>query len=351
MRYFFILFLLLCSTFLSAQVLDDSSDILERQYQVDAMKTRALDALSRGDFSEALELLDTAIALAPQDPLLQNMKVSARELQIISEDVTVPTVLDTDQPIFYTLSPRAVNPVDEDAIESPDFVEELVESRQLTSFEEYRDALTISIGGQWEESRSIYLEDDVLYQDDSIESVTQAFNLFGDLQYYFESVDRALGVNARYYGNIYNPEDGDILFHQMDLGIMMRGFFQESVDARSSLGFRFGVGLLFLNEYIDSEKDLVSANALTFGVFYSDAIFRHIFRKSDFFRKLMFDIGVDYYYLTQSEYSYMIRSNGVLAYQFSPGFRLGVSGRLVSTAQDIQVLSAWSMGLQLSYSH
>lgn len=315
------------------------------------MKTQVLDALSQGDFTEALEILDAAIVLVPQDSLLQDMRVSVRELQILSEKETVPTLLNTDQYVFYEPGSPGENPGDEAIIESPDFVEELVESRQITSFEEARDAFIVSIGGQWEESRSIYLEDDALYQHDSIGTMSPTPGLFGDLQYYLKSVDRALGVNARYYGNLYNPEYGDILFHQMDLGIMLRGFFLESEEARSSMGFRFGVSLLFLNEYKESVKDLVSANALTFGVFYSDALFRHIFRKSNFFRKLMFDIGMDYYYLTQSENSYMIRSNAVLAYQFSPGFRLGVSGRLVSTAQDIQVLSAWSMGLQLTYSH
>ena len=354
--FILLIFLMSIPFSLTAQTGDSpGADLLEREHHVESMKTRALDAMSRGNFEEALAILDAAIALVPLDPLLRDMKSSILELQMISDDASLQTgTVETDRPEFY--NPDEYGDANgtgtgngDEAVETPDFEEELFSGKQFETPEDYRDSLLMALGVDFGRSRPVYLEGDTFYQHTSDAEQSDTYGLFGDFQYFFESVDRALGINLRYYGNILNPDDGDILLHQLDMGVMLRGFFQETIDNRSTLGLRFGVTLLMLNEYVQTKQQPTLANALTFGVYYSDALLRHIFRKSSFLRKLYLDMGMDYYYLTSTENSYMIRYNGGLSFQISPHVRLGATGRLVSTAQDIQVMTAWKTGLQLTY--
>ncbi len=349
----FLLLPFLFSLSLQAQTSDSpAEDPLEKQFHIEVLKSQALDAMSRGDFELAISILDTAIVMTPDDVQLRDMRSALQEMRLVSSDEALKEdTSDTASPEFY--DPQALEDqasAEEEAVEVPDFEEELFSGKQFEVPELYRDSLFAAVAAGYGMFKPIYLENDVFYQHTADEASHPAYTLFGDFQYYFEGVDRALGVGIRYYGNPLNPEDGEILKHQMDMAVQMRGFFQETTLTRSVLGFRFGVSLLLLDEYVRSRKQPALANALTFGVFYRDAVFRHLFRKSGFFRKLVFDLGVDYYYLTLTENSYMVRTMAAVSYEFAPHLYLGLSGRLLSTAQDIQVLSGWIGGVQLTYS-
>ncbi len=349
-KSFFFLFLMLIPLTLFGQTNDSDSDMLERQYHVDTMKNRALEAMSRGDFEEALTILDTAIALSPKDPLLRDLKASILELEIITAGSPELTGGETRKPEFYDPESIAGNEGDDSSVVVPDFEEELIAGRHFSDPVQFREAFSSTLALHLGESRPVYLENDGFYQHDEVEELSTNYGVFGDFQYFFKGIDRALGVNLRYYGNLLNPEEGNILVHQMDLGIVLRGFFLESPEARSTVGFRFGASLLYLNDYERSRFKPALANALGFGVYYNDAVLRLLFRKRPFFQRIVFDLGVDYYYLTQSEDSYMIRYNGALTFQVTPEFRVGPFIRSFNTAQDIQILSSWSTGMLLNYS-
>ena len=346
-----ILFFLLAFQ-LSAQTSENlSEDPLERQYHLDLLKTQALDAMSRGDLEQAVRILDSAIGMSPDNRQLLDMRSSLLELQLIGrENIPAEEETDTDKPEFYTSeenSPPASD--EEESVDAPDFEEEHFAGKQFETPSLYRDYLFLSAGTSLGYSLPVYLDNQQFYQHHSSDETSPFYSFFGDFQYYFEGVERALGINIRYYGNLINPNHTDILDHQVDLALQMRGFFRESVEARSVIGVRFGVSLLFMDEYVREESRPALANALTFGVFYHDAVFRHVFSGSDFFQKLVFDLGVNYYYLTLSENSSMIRYNGGISYEFFPDIHIGVVGRFASTDQDIQTLTSWDSGIQISY--
>ncbi len=346
-----ILFLLLFFP-LSAQISEGpADDPLERQYHLDLLKSQALDAMSRGDIEQAIRILDTAIAMAPANSQLLDMRSSLMELQLISREKLPPEdESDTDKPEFYNPEePSPSVPEEEENLDAPDFEEEHFAGKQFETPALYRDYLSLSAGTALGYSLPVFLDNQEFYQHQSSDERSPFYSVFGDFQYYFQGVDRALGVNIRYYGNLVNPDRADLLDHQVDLALQMRGFFRESVEARSVIGVRFGVSLLFMDEYVREDPRPALANALTFGVFYHDALFRHIFSNSVFFQKLVFDAGVNYYYLTLTENSSMIRYNGGISYEFFPDVRIGVVSRFASTDQDIQSLTSWDTGLQITY--
>ena len=133
------------------------------------------------------------------------------------------------------------------------------------------------------------------------------------------------------------------------MALVLRGFFLESPEARTVLGIRFGVGLMYLEEKKPSGAEPTLTNTLTIGIFYDDAPLRYFNRDSLFFQKILVQARLDYYYLTLLESSYMIRYSGKLSYRISNRLQVGCSVQILNTANELPQFSAWNAGFSLSY--
>jgi len=327
----------------------EGADLLDQQYRIDALKNQALDAVGRGAYAEALELLDVAIALDPDDPFLRELRQSVRELSIIAGPVSEVPGVDTTEPDFTELKEIYQETEEEPPVEKPDFAEELFAGKQFDSPEQYRDAFRTSLGFGWGNTSSVYLEDEQ-FNSETEDSPSHPFlGINGDLQYFLPAMDRVFGINFRYKGVLMNPDGTDMLLHQADMAFLFRGFFVETPRARTILGLRFGVSLLLLNKLEDEEREMTMPTALTFGLFYSDPILRYIFKNSRFAEKLIMDLSLDFYYMTLMETTNLIEYSFGLNYQISKRFRLGVQSQLFNTSNTFQSLSTWDVGMKLTY--
>ena len=181
MRTGLLLILLLLMPLLSLQAQQNGSgdDILERQFMLEDPEVPALDAMSRGEIAEALDILDTAIALSPDDTVLREMRLSLREMQMLKEDEPVSVDEDTSTPSFY--DPPAGREDEETEVETPDFAGELFAGAQFVNPYDNREAFIGVLGFHYGRSRPVYLEDDMFYPHGASAEDNPEYGLFGDL--------------------------------------------------------------------------------------------------------------------------------------------------------------------------
>jgi len=323
------------------------SDLLEQQNRKDTLKNLALESISQGKFREALTYLDSAIALAPSEKELQDLRQSVQDILILSEGKTGTGDAVVSDPDFSQLYKPEEN---SDKVISPDFARELLTESQKEDPTVNRNHFSLSVGVRSGLTQPVRIFGDVILPQNESTPVHPFSRLSGEAQYFFDESKRRFGVAARYKGTISNQDNIDMLVQQFDVTMHYRSFFAETMESRLILGVKAGIGYLFLNETDKVGKiSYISHSTILTGLYFEDAIFRYLFKKHPFFNKILLDMNFDFYFLSTLDNMSMAQFSIGGGYRFSPHFSFHIFNELFNSTNDFQNSNSWEVGARLKY--
>ena len=145
------------------------------------------------------------------------------------------------------------------------------------------------------------------------------------------------------------------LKRMFDMTIHFRGFFAETMESRLILGAKVGVGFMGIKE--DSDEDEVADGDITTpmiyvgGVYFSDALFRYLFKNSEFFKRLVIEMVFDFIFVASLDDVSLSEYSISAGYQFTDHFSASIFSEAFNTSTSLQNTSSWEIGgrLKLSY--
>ncbi|MDC7242214.1 MAG: hypothetical protein PQJ50_17805, partial [Spirochaetales bacterium] len=165
---------------------------------------------------------------------------------------------------------------------------------------------------------------------------------------------RNFGLGIRFKDLISNADSVDMLESQFDITAHYRGFFAETMESRLILGVRAGAGYIGIKEDKDedgeADGDLKTPLVFTGGVYFSDALFRYLFKNSDFFKRFVIEMNFDFIFVTSIEDISLSQLSISAGYEFSDNYKLSVYSEAFNSATDIQDTSMWEAGVRFKMS-
>lgn len=278
--------------------------------ELEALLEYALSSAEQGNWEQALQAIDDAEDLDPNDPRISSYRASIQELY----------ALDVAQKSWFEGEPSEVETTgtesDTDSNEeddSPKFVIDRGDKDNLNDPAEHRDNLRLDLSIKFFAVNPLSSETINTWS-----SGNEFFyaSLGTDIRYWMPFLGRSLGFNFRSSGYSWAPGEPDILFNSLDLGVNLRGFLMESLISRLEIGLDFGGSLHTVN---DVNTGIDRSGALYLGLWASDPLIYHIF-KVESLEKLVFSGGLRIYTSTTDEIleTMNYRLNG--AWYFNRGF-------------------------------
>jgi len=296
-----------------------------------------------------LTYLDSAIALAPYETELQELRQSLLDIVVLTEgnaSTGDAAVKDTDFTEFYKPAE------DSDKVISPDFAQELLTESQKEDPSINRNHLSLALGVSSGLTQPVQIYGDVILPQDETFPVHPFSRVSGEMQYFLNETERRFGAAVRYKGTVSNQDAIDMLIHQFDVTLHYRGFFAETMENRLILGAKGGLGFLFLNE---TDKDgrlrQVSHSCIVTGIYFEDALLRYVFKKSPLFNRIILDMNFDFYYLSSLSNMSMAQFSIGGGYRFNPNLSFHVYNEVFNSTNDFQNSNSWEAGARLKYSY
>lgn len=325
-------------------------DFLDQEHRKESLREMALEELAEGEYNMALDHLNAAIALSPADRELQDLKKSIEDLLIMEEEHGEIGEINPEDPDFSNFKKP-----DEEEIISPDFAQELLSDAQRSDPSVKRNAFSLEIGNAYGKTQPIYLTDTRVLQDVDELPTNPFYRITADMQAFFIKNKRNIGMGIRYKDVPYNQNDVDMLDRMFDMTIHFRGFFAETMESRLILGARAGVGFMGIKE--DSDEDEVADGDITTpmiyvgGVYFSDALFRYLFKDSEFFKRLVIEMVFDFIFVASLDDVSLSEYSISAGYQFTDHFSASLFSEAFNTTTSLQNTSSWEIGgrFKLSY--
>ena len=317
-------------------------DFLEQEYLKESLRTQALNEIAAGEYRMALSHLDAAIALDPEDRDLSDLRESLLDIIILEENRSLEE--STEEPDFSEF-----NREDEDVVISPDFASDLLTEAQSAHPERTRPSfygtLGISVGNSQPILFNLNNEFEALES-----SPTHPFGRIStEMSYFFNKGRRNFGFSTRYKGIAYNEDNVDLLNHQLDFTLNLQGYFSETMANRMILGARAGFGLAFLNKEEEDDKSLEIPTLLIVGFYLEDALFRYMFKKSELFKKIIVNMGFDFYFTSESEYADLAQYSLGVGYKFNEKWTLSFYSEGLNINASLDGASTLELGMKLYY--
>ncbi len=329
-------------------------DLLEREYRKESLRSLALQEISNGEYDKALIHLEAATSLAPDDQSLEDLKRSVEDLILLMaepeqvlENEEVPDE-DVEGPDFTQI----IRP--EDEVLSYDFAQEMLSEASRQNPKLLRKAFSFEFGVGSGLTQPLYLSSDFVLQDSETVPSHPFSKYSGELRYFFGESRRNFGLGIRFKDLISNADSVDMLESQFDITAHYRGFFAETMESRLILGVRAGAGYIGIKEDKDedgeADGDLKTPLVFTGGVYFSDALFRYLFKNSDFFKRFVIEMNFDFIFVTSIEDISLSQLSISAGYEFSDNYKLSVYSEAFNSATDIQDTSMWEAGVRFKMS-
>lgn len=344
-----VLFLPLIS--LSAQIAPSSElDFLDQEYRKDSLKELALEEIAEGEYLSALDHINAALSLSPEDRELQDLKESIEDLLILEDDHGGKGDIDPDDPNFSDFQKP-----DEDEVISPDFSQELLTDAQREDPSIKRNAFSLEIGNAYGQAQALYLSDSSLLNESNELPSNPYYRISADAEVFFFKNKRNLGLGVHYKDVPYNQNDVDMLERMFDMTIQYRGFFAETMESRLILGAKAGVGFLGIKEDFNEDDiadgDVSNTTIFVAGLYFSDSLFRYLFKNSTFFKRFVIEMDFDFIFVTSLDDISLSQYSISGGYQFTEHFAVSVFSEAFNTSTSLQNTSSWEFGgrIKLSY--
>ena len=325
-----------------AQLMNEP-DFLEQEYLKESLRAQALDEIAEGEYREALSHLDAAIALDRSDRDLSDLRESLLDIIILEEGRSLEE--STVEPDFSEF-----NREDEDVVISPDFASDLLTEAQSAHPERTRPAFYVTLGSSMGNTQPISYNSNSEFTADESTPDHPFGKISTEFSYFFNRGRRNIGLSTRYKGVVYNSDNVDILEHQIDFTLNLQGYFSETMENRMILGARAGFGLALVKQEDDEgNEDLQTPNVLIAGFYMEDALFRYMFKKSHLFKKIILDLGFDFYFVPDSEYVDLVEFSFGVGYKFNEHWKLSFFTEALNTSSSLEGADSFEAGLKLRY--
>ena len=327
-------------------------DLLEMEYRRESLRAMALDEIGSGEYQQALTHLEAALTLAPDDQELVDLKQSVEDLillmaepdQINGDEV----VEDSEGPDFTTINRP------EDEVLTYDFAQELLSEAQRQNPKVLRKAFTVELGVGSGLTQPLYLSSNFVLQDGETVPSHPFSKYSGEVRYYFGENRRNFGLALRYKDLIDNADSVDMLERQLDFTAHYRGFFAETMESRMILGVKGGFGFMGIKEDKDedgvADGDITTPLVFTGGIYFSDALFRYLFKNSSFFKRFVIEMNFDFIFVTSIENISLSQLSISAGYEFTDNYKISLYSEAFNTATDIQNTNLWEAGFRFKMS-
>lgn len=343
--------LLLPALSLSAQ--NDSGpdlDFLDQEYRKETLREMALEEIAGAEYEMALSHLNAALSLSPEDTELQDLKKSVEDLILLDQAQERPSEFNPEDPEFSNFKKP-----DEEEIISPDFAQELLSDAQRDNPSFKRNAFSLEIGNAYGLTQTLYLTGAQVQDTDIGLPSNPFYRISAEVQAFFTPNQRNFGLGIRYKDVPYNKNNADMLERMFDISIHFRGFFAETLESRLILGAKAGVGFLGIKE--DEDEDNVAdggvSNQTIFvgGLYFSDALFRYLFKNSKFFKRLIIEMNFDFIFVSSIEDISLSEYSISGGYQITDHLSFFIFSEALNATNNIQNTSSWEIGgrFKLSY--
>jgi hypothetical protein len=342
----FLVLIVLGGASLYAQQLNEP-DFLEQEYLKESLRAQALDDFAAGKYREALSHLDAALALDPEDRDLSDLRESLLDIIILEEGRSLEeqTEENTEEPGFSEF-----NREDEDVVISPDFASDLLTEAQSAHPERTRPAFYATLGASMGNTKPIRFDANDNFTSDEATPTHPFGRIHSEFSYFFNRGQRNIGFSTRYKAVAFNEDDVDALEHQVDFTLNLQAYFSETMENRLILGARAGFGLVLVRQDDDDGgRGLDNANVFIAGFYLEDALFRYMFKESSLFKRVIFNLGFDFYFVSDSEYTELTEYNFGLGYRFDDHWTLSFFTEALNTSSSLEGSDSFEAGLKLRY--
>ncbi|MBN2659537.1 MAG: tetratricopeptide repeat protein [Spirochaetales bacterium] len=243
----FLVFLISSHLCLSAQNGSAVSD-----EELEAQINLALDYFGQGNYEKAISLLETVLSLAPDNERASDLLLSLRELYRMEKEIgrngdQAQEPFTAERPDFSINTPEAGEdvPPEDDELEKPDF--SIHDEEDLIQPEETRSRFEFGLFPGFIYPWDIGESGEVLPSSGSYSG-----SFFSDINYYFKSWNRIIGVSGGYSLLLFNSDQsdfGDTMLHIVDVLFTFRTFFKEEVDSKTVLKIGAGYRGYFAGAY------------------------------------------------------------------------------------------------------
>jgi len=305
-------------------------ELQRRKEEAASLTERALIEINSRNFREAYALLERAVVLDPENSRARELYLSIHEvlqvegetldqmlerreeeLSMVEEPVTEISS-EEERAVSGEVSPKEEEPVPEEAAPPP---EPKVEQRY--------DRALVRGGGVFSFARSDNL--------DYIDSNAGLLGLRVDGRYYFDVLQRGLGLSFDYTGSVLKLSGEDLISfgsHRMNFSARYRLYLFERDYGRLTLGARLNYHLFVLNNREPlGVYNFVRVYGPSLGLFFEDPVL-YRFWKREFLKQFGFEGDFNYLVLVgkgkqaprASEWS-LSAYYDLKRYRFSLGYR------------------------------
>ena len=247
---------------------------------LEELLAEALGHAERGEWERALELLDEAERLAPDDARIESYRASVKELRAV----------DAAQNAWVEGESVEVEREETEEVEQEaKFVIEREEDRDGEDSAGGRDRLHADIAVK------LFVLDPI--DRDMVNSWSSADEFFYssvnvNLRYWLPFGRRIFGFYFASNGFSWPPARPTLLVNTLNLGVGFRGFLLESPTSRLELGIDFGAALY--SEKTPASGEIRRRIPLFLGLTISDPLLYHLFKVGSM-ENLVFGAGIRFY--------------------------------------------------------
>ena len=253
---------------------------------LDELLAEALGHAERGEWERALELLDEAERLAPDDARIESYRASVKELRAV--DAAQSSWVEGESVEVEREESEEVDP-------EAKFVIEREDDRDGEDSAGGRDRLHADAAVK------LFVLDPIVR--DMVNSWSSADEFFYssvnvNLRYWLPFGRRIFGFYFASNGFSWRPARSTLLVNTLNLGVGFRGFLLESPTSRLELGIDFGVVLY--SEKTPASGAIRRYIPLFLGLTISAPLFYHLF-KVGAMENLVFGAGIRFYTAERGE--------------------------------------------------
>ncbi len=333
--------------FLFAQGLFSQSDSSMREGEVEIHINQALDLFSRGEYIQAIAILNNVLLLDPGNQRAADLKESIEELynmELYAEEEDSEQSYYSERPDFSIKDTDELEKPEEEELEKPDFSVRSEED-QIIHPEDTRTHFELSLYPSlvlpWDIG-----EDSVVFPDES--GYSASFNVKADI--FLKPWNRSFGIAGAYSLFLLDPAQGGFASNKLnvvDVMFTFRTFFSEEID--SKIVFKLGMGYrgYYSNGYdfYSVERDYL--NGFNMGVNLEAPVF-YLFWDREFLKRIILNLDMNLLFFPElsSLNLFDFKMNTEIRFNhFSTGIHFGAYS--VITTDSIQYM--WMTGVNFNF--
>jgi len=252
---------------------------------------RALIAINNREFENAFSYLEEAILIDPENIRARELYLSIYEIAEIEKE-SLGEIIDEEKLLALKEEVKRIEEPEPTQVEE----EPLMVEKQAEKIEKKPE---------WARNRGFIKVSTAftIANSDNLDYIDSKVSMLGgklEAQYYFNFLERKLGVSLDYAGSLIKTggdENIKFITHRINTSVRFRTFFFEDGKNRLMVGARINYHVFLLQNQEDiGVYNFTRIYGPSFGIFVSDPVI-YRFVKKDFFKNIGIEGEIDYLFL------------------------------------------------------